>query len=140
MSKLSNYAEAALLDLLYNDTAFTPPDPTYIALYTDDPTDADTGTEVTGGSYARAAVNANGGGAPEWALAVVDGIGYKVTNDDDVTFPTATASWGTVTHVGVHDAVSGGNLLHFFELDNSKTVGIGDIAKFEAGLIELRLE
>ena len=61
MSALSDYLEAKYLDIVYNGEAFTPPAALYIALYTTDPTDADTGTEVSGGGYARAPVNPNGG-------------------------------------------------------------------------------
>lgn len=140
MSELSNYQEQKLLDHTYNEINFPSPTTTYVALYTTDPTDANTGTEVSGGSYARMLVNQSGGGAPEWNTAVVDGIGYKVDNQDEITFPTATAPWGTVTHVGVLDASSGGNLLHHTILDSSQVVGIGGIFKFLAGALELRLE
>ena len=139
MSALANYLEENLLNLIFNGDAFAAPD-VWIALYTDDPTDADVGTEVTSGSYARVQINANGGGAPDFTLAAVDGIGYKVENDDDVTFPTATASWGTVTHFGLLDAASGGNLLMHGALDYSKTVGIGDVFQADAGELVLRLE
>jgi len=139
MAALSNYLENALLGLLFNDDAFSAPD-TYVALYTDDPTDADVGTEVTGGSYARERVYDNGGGAPDWTVAAADGIGYKVENDDDITFTTATAAWGTVTHFGIRDAASGGNLLFHGVLGDSKTVGIGDVFKITAGLLAMRLE
>ena len=81
MSELSNYLEQKLLDHIYNEVAYSVPTTIYVALYTDDPTDADVGTEVTGGSYARVLVNESGGGAPEWDLAIVDGIGYMVTTE-----------------------------------------------------------
>lgn len=140
MSKLSNYLEQKLLDHLYNEVTLAVPTTIYVALYTTDPTDADTGTEVSGGSYARVLVNQNGGGSPAWDLAVVDGIGYKVDNANDITFPTATASWGTVTHVGLRDASSAGNLLHHTILDASKAVGNGDTFKFPAGDLAMKLE
>lgn len=139
MSAMSNYLEAALLDALVNEVAFTSPS-TWISLYTSDPTDADSGTEVTGGSYARVRIYENAGGSPDWTLAAVDGIGYGVENDDDVTFPTATASWGVVTHFGIHDAATSGNLLYHGALDESKTVGIDDVFKITAGNLQLRME
>lgn len=139
MSAMSDYAESALLQELFNGIAFTGPD-TWVSLYTTDPTDADSGTEVSGGSYARVRVYANGGGTPDWNTAVVDGIGYLVDNSDDITFTTATASWGTVTHFGVHDAVSGGNLLMHGSLTSPKPVGDGDTFKFPVGDLNLRLE
>lgn len=140
MAELSNYLEAALLDAIYNEVSYTSPTTIYVALYTTDPTDADTGTEVSGGSYAREIVNENGGGAPAWDLAIVDGIGYMVDNGDDITFTTATAAWGVVTHVGLHDNITAGNLLHFTALDASQDVGIGGIVKFLAGDLAMRLE
>lgn len=140
MAELSNHLEQKLLDHVYNEVAYSSPTTIYVALYTDDPTDADTGTEVSGGSYARVLVNENGGGAPAWDLAIVDGIGYMVTNGDDIQFPTATGAWGTVTHVGLRDASSGGNLLHFTALAASQVVGDGGIVKFLVGDLSMRLE
>ena len=140
MAEMSNHLEHKLLDHVYNEVAYSSPTTIYVALYTDDPTDADVGTEVSGGSYARVLVNENGGGAPTWDLAIVDGIGYMVTNGDDIQFPTATGAWGTVTHVGLRDASSGGNLLHFTALEASQVVGDGGIVKFLVGDLSMRLE
>jgi hypothetical protein len=139
MSALANYLEAALLGLIFNKDAFTGPS-TYLALFTSDPTDAGTGTEVSGGSYARVLIYDNASGTPDWTVAVVDGIGYKVANDDDVTFPTATAAWGTITHFGVLDAATAGNLLMHGALDESKVIGNNDVFKVSAGNLVLRLE
>ncbi len=100
MSALSDYLEAAYLDLVYNGVPFDPPAAVYVALYTSDPTDADTGTEVSGGGYARVQVNPSGGGAPEFALAVTDGAGKLVANAHDIVFPAAVTPWGTITHFG----------------------------------------
>lgn len=140
MAGTSDYAEQKLLDHTLNEVTFTSPTTIYVSLYTDDPTDADTGTEVSGGSYARVLVNENGGGAPAWDLAAVDGVGYMVDNGDDIVFTTATASWGTVTHVGIHDASVAGNLLFHGILGASKSVGDGDTFKFVAGALKIKLE
>ena len=139
MSAMSDYLEAALIDHVFNGDTLTPPS-VWIALHTADPTDAGSGTEVSGGSYARARVYPNGGGTPEFAQAVTDGIGKMVTNADDVTFPTATASWGTITHIALWDAVTSGNLLYHGALDDNQVVGIGGVFKVEADLLELRME
>lgn len=139
MSALSDYLESDLLDEVFNGVAYVAPD-TWVSLYTDDPTDADTGTEVSGGSYARVRVFANAGGTPDWNLAVVDSTGYLVDNSDDIVFPTATGAWGTVTHFAVHDAVSGGNLLFHGQLDSSQVIGDGGIFKFLVGDLDFRLE
>ena len=127
MAELSNYLENELYDHLLRNLSYTSPTTVYVALYTDDPTDADSGTEVTGGSYARQSVAF---GAPS------DGAG---DNSSDITFPTASASWGTVTHIGLRDAVSGGNLLLHSALTASKVVGNGDTFKINAGDLDVSL-
>jgi len=140
VSALSDYLEAKYLDHTYNGVAFTPPSGVYIALYTANPTDADTGTEVSGGSYARVLVNPNGGGVPQFNLAVTDGVGKMVTKAEDIVFPTATAPWGTITHFGAKDAATGGNLLHHGALDEAQVVGTGGVFKIAAGALKLRME
>lgn len=139
MSAMSDYLEGKFLDEVFNKVAFAGPS-TYIALFTDDPTDAGTGTEVSGGSYARELVDVNGGVSPTWDLAITDGVGKLVDNTHDIVFTTATASWGTVTHFAIFDALSGGNLLYHGALDTSKAVGDGDTFKFLAGNLNLRAE
>ncbi|NBS75393.1 MAG: hypothetical protein EBT78_17640 [Betaproteobacteria bacterium] len=117
MSEMSNYLENALINVTLRATAYTAPTTVYVALFTTDPTDAGTGTEVTGGSYARTSVTF---GAPSNGVS---------TNSADVTFPTCTAGWGIVTHLGLYDASTGGNLLYHTPLDASKTVDTGDVFK-----------
>ena len=126
---MSNFLENALLNATLNATTYTAPATIYVALYTSDPTDADAGTEVTGGSYARTAVS----------FATASGTSGNVLNDADVTFPTCTAAWGTVTHVGLRDASIAGNLLYHSPLDDSKTVGIGDVFKITTGNLSVTL-
>ena len=129
MAEFSNYLENALINAVLRNTAYTSPATVYVSLYTSDPTDADTGTEVStsGTSYARTAVTFD---APS------NGV---TTNSADVTFPTATASFGTVTHIGVHDASTGGNLLFHTPLDTSKTIDSGDIFKITSGNLSVTL-
>lgn len=121
MADLSNYLENALINHVLRNTALTSPTTVYVALYTADPGDADAGTEVSGGSYARQSVSF---GAP------ADGV---ASNDADVTFPEATANWGTITHVGIRDALTGGNLLFHGALAADKTVNTGDQFIFPTG-------
>jgi hypothetical protein len=127
MAEFSNYLENALINAVLRNTTYTSPATVYVSLYTSDPTDADSGTEVSGGSYARTAVTM---GAPS------DGV---TTNSADVTFPTCTVSWGTVTHIGIHDASTSGNLLFHTPLDTSKTIDSGDIFKITSGNLSVTL-
>ena len=127
MAEMSNYLENAVIDAVLRNTSYTSPATVYVALYTSDPTDADTGTEVSGGSYARTAVTF---GAPS------NGV---TTNSASVTFPTATASWGTVSYIGLRDASTSGNLLFHTALDEAKTVGTGDIFTISSGNLSVTL-
>jgi hypothetical protein len=117
MAEMSNFLENALINATLRNTTYTSPATVYVSLWTSDPTDAGSGTEVSGGSYARTAVTF---GAPS------NGV---TTNNADVTFPTATSSWGVVGWIGINDAVTSGNLLYHSPLDTSKVIDSGDIFK-----------
>jgi hypothetical protein len=127
MSEMSNYLENALINVTLRNTAYTTPTTVYLALYTSDPTDADTGTEVSGGSYARTAVTF---AAPS--------NGASLSNAD-CTFPQCTVAWGTVGWIGILDATSSGNLLYHTALDTSKTISSGDIFKIAIGGLSVTL-
>ena len=127
MAEMSNYLENALINGTLRGTTYTAPTTTYLALYTSDPTDADTGTEVTGGSYARQAITM---GAPSNGVS---------TNSASIEFPQATADWGIVAYVGIRDALTSGNLLYHTPLDTSKTIANGDIFKITAGNLSVTL-
>jgi hypothetical protein len=124
MSK-SNYLENAIINHVLRNVPLTSPATVYVALYTSDPGEGDTGTEVSGGSYARRPVTF---GAP------ADGVS---TNSALVLFAQATAAWGTVTHFGIRDALTLGNLLYSAALTTSNTIGINDAAKFEVGTLSV---
>jgi hypothetical protein len=129
MAGFSTYLQQKVLDHIGGNSSYTAPTP-YVGLYTAAPTDAGGGTEVSGGSYARVNANALFGSAS----------GTSMANDGAVTFPAATASWGTVTHFGVFDASSAGNLLYWGALTTSKTIGSGDTASFAVGTLTVSLD
>jgi len=127
MAAMSDFLENALINATLRNTTYTSPAVVYVGLFTADPTDANVGTEVTGGSYAR-----------ESASFAAPSNGSSTT-DADITFPTATGNWGTVTHFGIYDAATTGNLLYHGVLNNSKTIQTGDILKIEAGNLTVTL-
>ncbi len=127
MAEMSNYLENALINAVLRNTSYTSPTTTYLALYTSDPTDADTGTEISGGSYARQAITF---GAPSNGTS---------TNSAAVEFPQATADWGIISHVAIRDAVTSGNLLFHTALDASKTINNGDVFKISTGNLSVQL-
>lgn len=129
MAEMSNYLENAMLNATLNNTAFTTVATPYISLHTADPTDDGSGAEVSGGSYARTSAS----------FATAAGTSGSIATDADVTFPTATDGWGTVTHIGIWDASSSGNLLYHTALDSSKTIDSGDIFKITSGNLTVTL-
>jgi hypothetical protein len=129
MAEMSDYLEVALLNATLNGVAFTAVNNPYVSLHTADPTDAGTGTEVSGGSYARTAAS----------FATASGTSGQVATDADVTFPTATGSWGTVGWIGLWDAATSGNMLYHTALDASKTIDSGDIFKITTGNLTVEL-
>jgi hypothetical protein len=129
MAEMSNYLENALLNGTLNGTTYTAPTTVYVGLYTSDPTDANTGTEVSGGSYARKAVT----------FATASGTSGSVATNADVTFDEATAAWGIVSYIGILDALTGGNLLYHTELDVAKDIDTGDIFTITTGNLTVTL-
>ena len=119
MSAATNYLENEVLDhVLGKGTRdFTSPANLYVGLFTAvSDGEAGTVTEVSGNDYARTAVTFN------------TASGGSATNNGDVTFPAANGgSWGTITHIGIYDASTAGNLLFYGALTASKTVDDGDI-------------
>lgn len=126
MSSFTDYLETKVLEHVFGGTAYTAPATLYLALYTSAPSDTGGGTEVSGGSYARQAT----------AFTV---SGNEATNTAEEAFPTATASWGTITHVGVFDAASAGNLLTYGTLSVSKVIDTGDIFRIASGDLDITL-
>ncbi len=83
-------------------------------------------------------MNANGGAAPDWDLAVSGDPSY-VDNNDDITFTTATADWGTIVAVAICDALTVGNLLVYDNAMTDQDVDNGDTAKFPAGDLDVQM-
>ena len=127
MAEMSNYLENALINVTLRATAYTAPTTVYLALYTTDPTDADTGTECSGTSYARQSVTF---GAPS------NGV---TTNSAVIDFPQAGSAWGTITHIGIRDALTVGNLLYHTPLDASKTIASGDVFRIASSSLSVTL-
>jgi len=127
----SNYLENKLLDHLFNKAAYTAPT-IYVGLSTADPLEDGSGlAEPTGGGYARVAT-----AAVDWNAAL-NGL---IDNANDIIFPQATASWGTITHFALFDAATAGNMLASGALSAAKTINANDTAKFVAGDLDVTLD
>ena len=129
MAALSDHAENLLLNWLMTSGSATRPTAWYVALYTSAPNDAGGGTELSGSGYSRQSVS----------FSTASGTGGTTSNSGAVTFTASGGSWGTVTHMAIHDASSSGNLLWHGALSASKTIADGDSLEFAAGNIDLTI-
>lgn len=128
MAGKSDWLENKVLDHLLGGPDLVRPGTIYVALFTVAPTaDAGTGgTEVTGGAYARVGVTNNTTNFP----AATGGV---KSNGAVITFPTATAPWGTIVAFGIYDALTAGNLLFWNVVTANKVISTNDIAQFPIG-------
>ena len=125
MSAMSDYLENEILDHILRNAAYTPASTVYIGLSTGSFADGNSGTELTGNSYARQSIafDASSGGTTD--------------NTSAIDFPTATGSWGAVSHWGLFDAATSGNLLIHGAFSASKAVASGDILRIAAGELDI---
>jgi threonine dehydrogenase-like Zn-dependent dehydrogenase len=125
----SNYLETEILDHVFGAAAYTAPATLYVALHTANPDEDGSGAEVTtsGTGYSRQTVT-------------FTTSGNTTSNDAAVEFPTATANYGTVSHVGVWDASTAGNLLAYAALSSSKTIETGDVFRIPASDLDITLD
>jgi hypothetical protein len=141
MSAMSDFLENKLIDQLFRGQTAPTTTTLYVGLLTAAPSDAGGGTEVTGGSYARVAVTsslANWAGTQAAASTVASsGTGGQTSNNAAITFATPSATWGTVTHFGIYDASTAGNLLFWGALTISKTINQADTVTFPAASLSI---
>lgn len=125
----SNFLENEVLDHVFGGNAYTAPGTLYVGLHTSNPDEDDSGSEISTSdtAYVRKSV----------AFTVT---GSAADNDAAVEFDTATASWGTITHCGIYDAESGGNLLAYAELATAKTIDTGDVFRIPAADLDISLD
>lgn len=129
MAALSDYAEKLLLDWMMTTGSATRPTAWYVALYTAAPSDSGGGTEVSGNGYSRQSAT----------FAAASTPGGTTSNTNDVIFTASGGNWGTVSHVGIFDNSTGGNLLWHGSMTSSKVVNDGDTLEFSIGNIDLTI-
>ena len=124
----SNTFETHVLNYVFTTTSVTRPTAWYVWLFTADPTDTGSGaTEISGNSYTRKA-------------ATFTVSGNAATTSGAIEFTAATGSWGTISHIGIFDASSSGNLIAHSALSVSKAIGTGDVFRIPAGDIDITLD
>lgn len=130
MAGKSAYLEDKMLNWMKGTAFGTAPTTVYVALFTTAPADDGTGgTEVSGGSYARASITTSSG----WS-AISGTAPRQISNGSTITFVTPTASWGTIVAVGIYDASTAGNLLYWNTI-TSQAIASGVVASFAASAL-----
>ena len=149
MAGMSDFLENKVIDWLFRAQAIgitgataaagTGPANLYVGLLTAAPNDAGGGTEVSGGNYARVTVASSmanwAGTQSAGSTTASSGTGGQTSNNGAVSFPTPNATWGSVTHFGIYDAATTGNLLFHAALTDPKTINNGDSVSFAAGAL-----
>lgn len=131
MASMANFMEEAVLNHFFRALSTPTPSQVYVSLYISDPTDNDTGTEVNGAGYARQIATFS---APTQSSGKA-----VIQNNAKIEFPVAGANWGTVTHIGIRTAATGGNLLAYAPLAISKGVSTGDQITFDVNSVTISL-
>jgi hypothetical protein len=119
------YLEDNLINHVLRGVAYPVPAGIWVALFTSAPGESGGGIEVTGGSYAR---------QPATWSASVNG---SSSNTVDVVYPVASANWGVVTSFALMDAVTGGNMLYYANLNAPRNVLTNDLVSFPTGQLEV---
>lgn len=136
MSKMSDFLEVELRKHIFRTGSMTKPTALYVSLHTADPTDTGSGTEVSGGSYAR--VQRDPADANWTGASSTDGLTDNVAA---ITFASPSANWGVVTHFGIWDALTTGNLICYGTLTTPKTINNGDAApSFAIGALDITFQ
>jgi hypothetical protein len=137
LAGFTNHLEDLIIGHIFGGSAYTQPGTLYVGLFTAIPNEAGSGTEVSGGGYARQSA----------AWSRTTGGNAIATTSSSITFPAAQSDWGNVQWLGVFDALSGGNLLCFQSLTkanfvdlNPKQINTGDIFQVDSGNLKVQIE
>ena len=125
MANLGDYYRNVVLDAIFGSGT---PATIYCALFTVTPDHTGGGTEVSGGSYARAAITNDTAHFPAAS-------GGSQANGEVITYPAATGDWGTVVAFAYFDAPTSGNLIGFGAIGTPADVPSGSVAQFAIGAL-----
>lgn len=144
MSAFTDYTEAAILNHIFRNQTYHKPVAIYVAMFTANPGENDAaGTECSYTGYARRDAADAGPIDTGWTIVVDEpaGDGKQTTNAKTLTFaPNNGPDNVTVTHIGLYDAATNGNLLFWAELTEPKTLQSGDVLSFLPGDIVVVLD
>lgn len=139
MSAFSDYLEEGILEHTLRGNTLSTPSNIYVALFTSDPTDASTGSEVADSSYLRQDAAKGGLISSGWTTPVASGDGSMSSNAKLLQFPPIADGTVTISHYAIFDAQAGGNMLYHAPFTTAKTLEINDVLSIDVGGIEIVL-
>lgn len=120
-----DFLERGFLNIL-RGTTFSAPSDCWLGLYISNPGESGTGgVEVSYSGYIRKRISFSS------PAAMSGGIGIQ--NIEEITFATPSAAAGTITHIGVLDSQTGGNMLARGELTEPLIIGANEPPVFLPG-------
>ena len=125
MSAMSDYLELKFLDHFTGTASTSAPSAVYLGLATGSIGDDASGSELTGNNYSRK------------AITFASASSGSIASNANVEFDPATGNWGSVSHWGIFDASSSGNLLFHGSFTSAKTIASGDILKVASGSLTI---
>ena len=122
---MSDYLELKFLDHFTGTASTSAPSAVYLGLSTASLADDNSGTELTGNNYSRK------------AITFASASSGSIASNAAVEFDAATGSWGSISHFGIYDAASSGNLLFHGAFSAAKTIATGDVLKVASGSLTI---
>lgn len=116
MGSLTNYAELEMLDHVFGNGVYTPAATVYLGLLTSD-----------GGETGSVAGEPSGNGYARTAITFAAATSRSITQSAQVTFPQCTDTWGTLTHWGIFDAATSGNMIAYGALNTAIPTVSGNV-------------
>ena len=129
MSKFSDYLETQILNSTLKGGSFPTITTAYLAVFIGDPTDAASGgAEGSWTNYTRQAMS----------FGTISG--GAVNSSTQIQFPALVGSNVTISHIGIFDAATSGNMLYHTNLATSKTLPADDVLSFAVSGVTVTLD
>jgi hypothetical protein len=137
MAAFSDYLESGVLEHTLRGSSLPTPATVYMALFSSDPTDASTGTELSDSAYVRQDMAKGGTIASGWTAPSTSGEGKASSNANVIQFPPIADGTVTATHYALYDSQIGGNMLYHGSFTVSKTLEINDVLSIAIGGLQV---
>lgn len=139
MSAFSNYLESGILEHTLRGNTLSTPASVFVALFTSDPGDDNSGVELTDSAYLRQDAAKGGTINSGWTAPSVQTDGMMSSNAKLIQFPPIADGSVTISHYALFDSQGGGNMLYHAAFTTAKTLEINDVLSIDIGGIEVVL-